>query len=139
LSNEFKSKISLCFFNHHRSRQNYTVVNKSSTSSPKLFHAKKVNRGSQINANVMKSNHKPRNAKQFQLFFTSESSSSELKITSAHLTVKLCKIIQLMMVGYGPLNVHFNLYEPYVLYIGQAYRYPPDVAFYIYFFNKYKY
>jgi len=23
--------------------------------------------------------------------------------------------------------------------IGRAYRYPPDVAFYMYFFNKYKY
>ena len=32
-----------------------------------------------------------------------------------------------------------NLQEPCVLYIGRAYRYPPDVAFYIYFFNKYKY
>jgi hypothetical protein len=29
--------------------------------------------------------------------------------------------------------------EPCVLYIGQAYRYPPDVALYIYIFNKYKY
>jgi hypothetical protein len=29
--------------------------------------------------------------------------------------------------------------EPCVLYIGRAYRYPPDVAVYIYFFNKYKY
>jgi len=25
------------------------------------------------------------------------------------------------------------------IYIGRAYRYPPDVAFFIYFFNKYKY
>jgi hypothetical protein len=32
-----------------------------------------------------------------------------------------------------------NLEEPCVLYIGPAYRYPPEVAFYIYFFNKYKY
>ena len=32
-----------------------------------------------------------------------------------------------------------NLYETCVLYIGLAYRYPPDVAFYIFFFNKYKY
>jgi len=31
----------------------------------------------------------------------------------------------------------FNLSEPCVLYIGRAYRYPPDVAFYIYiFFNN---
>jgi hypothetical protein len=30
-----------------------------------------------------------------------------------------------------------NLLKPRVLYIGRAYRYPPDVAFYIYFFNKY--
>jgi len=36
-------------------------------------------------------------------------------------------------------NVYFNLQEPRVLYIGQAYRYPPDVAFYIFFFNNYKY
>ena len=28
--------------------------------------------------------------------------------------------------------VHINLYEPCVLYIGRAYRYPPDVAFYIF-------
>ena len=28
-----------------------------------------------------------------------------------------------------------NLYEPCVLYIGRAYRYPPDVAFYIFFFS----
>jgi len=27
-----------------------------------------------------------------------------------------------------------NLEEPHVLYIGQAYRYPPDVAFYTYIF-----
>ena len=25
------------------------------------------------------------------------------------------------------------------IYIGRAYRYPPNIAFYIYFFNKYKY
>jgi hypothetical protein len=34
---------------------------------------------------------------------------------------------------------YFNLQEPCVLYIGRAYRYPPDVAFYIFFFNDYKY
>jgi len=34
---------------------------------------------------------------------------------------------------------NINLQEPCVLYIGRAYRYPPDVAFYIFFFNKYKY
>ena len=28
-----------------------------------------------------------------------------------------------------------NLYEPCVLYVGRAYRYPPDVAFYIFFFS----
>ena len=28
-----------------------------------------------------------------------------------------------------------NLYELCVLYIGRAYRYPPDVAFYIFFFS----
>jgi hypothetical protein len=33
----------------------------------------------------------------------------------------------------------FNLYEPCVLYIERAYRYPPNVAFYIFFFNNYKY
>jgi hypothetical protein len=27
----------------------------------------------------------------------------------------------------------FNLYEPCVLYVGRGYRYPPDVAFYIFF------
>jgi hypothetical protein len=27
----------------------------------------------------------------------------------------------------------FKVYEPFVLYIGRAYRYPPDVAFYIFF------
>jgi hypothetical protein len=32
-----------------------------------------------------------------------------------------------------------NLQEPCVLYIGWTYRYPPNVAFYIYFLNKYKY
>jgi hypothetical protein len=36
-------------------------------------------------------------------------------------------------------KTNFNLQEPCVLYIGRAYRYPPDVAFYIFFFNKYKY
>jgi hypothetical protein len=57
----------------------------------------------------MKFNHKHRNAKHFQFFFTSESPSSTLKVTPAHLTVKFCKRIQLMMkVGYGPLNVHFK-------------------------------
>jgi hypothetical protein len=30
----------------------------------------------------------------------------------------------------------FNLQEPCVLYKGRAYRYPPDVAFYIYFFQQ---
>ena len=45
----------------------------------------------------------------FSFFFTSESPSSELKVTLAHLTVKFCKRIQIMMkVGYGPLNVHFK-------------------------------
>jgi len=28
-----------------------------------------------------------------------------------------------------------NLKEPCVLYIGRVYRYPPDVAFYIFFFS----
>ena len=32
-----------------------------------------------------------------------------------------------------------NLQEPCVLHIGRAYRYPPDVAFYIFFCNKYKF
>jgi hypothetical protein len=31
------------------------------------------------------------------------------------------------------ITVEHNLQEPCVLYIGRAYRYPPDVAFYIYF------
>jgi hypothetical protein len=31
------------------------------------------------------------------------------------------------------LNYPVNLLESCVLYIGQAYRYPPDVAFYIFF------
>jgi len=35
--------------------------------------------------------------------------------------------------------IDVNLWEPCVLYIGRAYCYPPDVAFYIFFFNKYKY
>jgi hypothetical protein len=30
-------------------------------------------------------------------------------------------------------KVVINLYEPCVLYIGRAYRYPPDVAFHIHF------
>jgi hypothetical protein len=30
-------------------------------------------------------------------------------------------------------SVWFNLKKPCVLYIGRAYRYPPDVAFYIFF------
>jgi hypothetical protein len=38
-----------------------------------------------------------------------------------------------------PESSNLNLYEPCVLYIGRAYRYPPDIAFYIYFFNNYKY
>ena len=29
--------------------------------------------------------------------------------------------------------MYFNRYELCVLYIGRAYRYPPDVAFYIFF------
>jgi hypothetical protein len=28
--------------------------------------------------------------------------------------------------------MYLNLYEPCVLYIGRAYRYPPDVAFYFF-------
>jgi hypothetical protein len=32
-----------------------------------------------------------------------------------------------------------KLSEPCVLYIGRAYRYPPDVVFYIFLSNKYKY
>jgi hypothetical protein len=32
-----------------------------------------------------------------------------------------------------PSEIPLNLYEPYVLYIGRAYRYPPDVGFYIFF------
>jgi len=31
------------------------------------------------------------------------------------------------------LKERFNLLEPCVLYIERAYRYPPDVAFYIFF------
>jgi hypothetical protein len=31
------------------------------------------------------------------------------------------------------ISTYLNLQEPCVLYIGRAYRYPPDVAFYIYF------
>ena len=38
-----------------------------------------------------------------------------------------------------PENSSFiNLFEPCVLYIGRAYRYPPDVAFYINFFQQIK-
>ena len=36
-------------------------------------------------------------------------------------------------------HLQFNLQEPCFLYIGRAYRYPPDVAFYIFFFNNCKY
>ena len=32
------------------------------------------------------------------------------------------------------LLININLQEPCVLYIGRAYRYPPNVAFYIYIF-----
>jgi hypothetical protein len=32
-----------------------------------------------------------------------------------------------------PVFLHFNLKEPFVPYIGRAYRYPPEVAFYISF------
>jgi hypothetical protein len=32
-----------------------------------------------------------------------------------------------------------NFKKPCVLYIGRAYRCPPNVGFYIFFFNKYKY
>jgi hypothetical protein len=31
------------------------------------------------------------------------------------------------------MTLPINLKEPFVLYIGRAYRYPPDVAFYIFF------
>jgi hypothetical protein len=31
------------------------------------------------------------------------------------------------------MDVSINLYKPCVLYIGRAYRYPPDVVLYIYF------
>jgi hypothetical protein len=34
---------------------------------------------------------------------------------------------------YKKSSSFINLQEPCVLYAGQAYRYPPDVAFYIYF------
>jgi hypothetical protein len=30
-------------------------------------------------------------------------------------------------------DLSVSLYEPCVLYIGRSYRYPPNVAFYIYF------
>jgi hypothetical protein len=36
--------------------------------------------------------------------------------------------------GDNPIAV--NKYIIILLYIGRAYRYPPDVAFYIYFFNN---
>jgi hypothetical protein len=32
------------------------------------------------------------------------------------------------------IDVNINLYEVCILYIGRAYRYPPDVALYIYIF-----
>jgi hypothetical protein len=31
------------------------------------------------------------------------------------------------------ISLDINLYEPCVLYIGRAYRFPPDVAFYVFF------
>ena len=34
------------------------------------------------------------------------------------------------------VSTFFNLLEPCVLYIGPAYRYPPDVPLYIFFFPK---
>jgi hypothetical protein len=43
-----------------------------------------------------------------------------------------------MPVQIGKVNktAVFNLYELCFLYIGQAYRYPPDVAFYTYIFQQ---
>jgi hypothetical protein len=42
--------------------------------------------------------------------------------------------------GINATSFNINLEKPCVLYTGRAYRYPPDVPFYIYFFfNKYKY
>jgi hypothetical protein len=36
-------------------------------------------------------------------------------------------------VCYASNGNYINLYEPYVLYIGRAHRYPPNTPFYIYF------
>jgi hypothetical protein len=33
------------------------------------------------------------------------------------------------------INLSINFQEPCVLYIGRAFRYPPEVAFYIFFFS----
>jgi hypothetical protein len=40
---------------------------------------------------------------------------------------------------HGSSNIKFNLQELRVLYIERAYRYHPNVALYIYFYNNYKY
>jgi hypothetical protein len=41
------------------------------------------------------------------------------------------KINPAICLVYPPSNLTINLQEPCVLYIGRAYRYRPDVAFYI--------
>ena len=38
------------------------------------------------------------------------------------------------LLRHKPMSTRINLYEPCVLYIGRAYRYPSDVAFYTFFF-----
>jgi hypothetical protein len=37
------------------------------------------------------------------------------------------------MVYLSVFRAHINLYEPCVLYIGRAHRYPPNTPFYIFF------
>jgi hypothetical protein len=53
-------------------------------------------------------------------------------------TIKLYKYILDTYLELLKNYEYINLQEPCVLCIGRAYRYTPDVAFYIYFFNKYK-
>ena len=74
-----------------------------------------------------------RQRSELELYFFS---CSEIDLTCIW-TPSPYRAVNTLRLGYK--NQSVNLQEPCVLYKGRAYRYPPDVAFYIYFFNKYKY
>jgi hypothetical protein len=74
-----------------------------------------------------------------QFFALSVPSACHLTLPYIYVSTSfLCQDTQMNHITIVQL-AQFNLQEPCVLYIGRAYRYPPDVAFCILFFNKYRY